>query len=340
MEQLLKDGGLDLRHPQEAAWRRTEELLRDSGEKRMVLFAASPLGIDVDQEINATILDSFDPSVRGRRYLSSNGFVVATRVESRETFAGLLKEEKEPSDPPPGSQPRDTSPLPSMDVVQRLSIRVRERLPELPWRAGTYLIDVIFDAQTSNRLRVTLTPGEAAAKDPEVAAYIERQRGGGEVNKEFFPAPVNGAKLPNYKADANSLPIPAAAGITLAADRVSVYKPDSHSVLKGSFRLPVPAAYYRGGTGDGGAATATVPITLVVNGNSMTGPFVSVLRVPSYDRVDKDAKESTVTGTFAVDLFALPELSKAPQTYTIRAYSGEYRSEPATAAFIRPEMLK
>jgi hypothetical protein len=47
-----------------------------------------------------------------------------------------------------------------------------------------------------------------------------------------------------------------------------------------------------------------------------------------------------VTGVFEIDLFALAETSKVPQTYTIRAYSGHQRSEPILSAIVTPEMLK
>ena len=84
-----------------------------------------------------------------------------------------------------------------------------------------------------------------------------------------------------------------------------------------------------------------MPINLVIAGNIMTGPFVAPLRVASFDRVDRNAAESVVTGQFEIDLFALPQTSKVPQTYSsIWAYSGEVRRTPVLAAVVTPEMLK
>ena len=124
----------------------------------------------------------------------------------------------------------------------------------------------------------------------------------------------------------------------MAAERVSIYKPGAQSILRGSFRLAVPSAFYQAGGND--TPTAVVPITLVLTGNDLVGPFVAPLRVATYDKIDKNAPESIVTGQFAVDLFALEETSKVVQTYTLRAYSGWIRSDAVLAAVITPDMLK
>jgi hypothetical protein len=336
MEQMIRDAGLDLRNLTEESLRKVGQILRKEEKKGIWLVSRTPLAIDRDRDTEILGFDYYSTQDRGRRYLSESGVVVATRVESRETFAALINEPKEPVDP--AAKP-DTRPIPPSVSLQRFEIPLNERLPDLPWRAGTYLVDVMLDTETSNRWEFKLSAGAAAEKDPAVAAYIEAQRAATGPPKEMRPAP-SGNKYPNYQKTAGSLDIPATNGITLSADRVSVYKPDGHSILKGSFRLPVPAGFYRAGSGDNGAATAAVPITLVMTGNILTGPFVSALFVPSYDKIDRTAAESVVTGQFEVDLFALEETSKVPQTYTIWAYSGAIRSAPATAAFITPEMLK
>lgn len=336
MQELIQEAGLDLRNPRAEGFDKVEALLRESDKKGIWLAAPSPLAIDQDQDVTIYGFDYYANDVRGRRYLSESGVIVGTRVESRESFASLLEEQKELADP---NEEVDTTPLPHSLTVQQFRVALRERLVDLPWRSGTYLVDVMLDAQLSNRLEFRITAGKAAERDPEVAAFIEQQRAAADTPKDLYPAPSDSG-YPNFKKTADSLEVPEKEGIRLSADRVSVFKPGSSAVLRGSFRLPVPAAYYREGAAEEGAATAAVPITLVITGNLMTGPFVAPLRVATYDKVDKSRTESTVTGYFEIDLFALKETSKVPQTYTIWAYSGAVRSESATAAFITPEMLK
>lgn len=334
MEKILDEAGLKLRNPQSDALENVESILKRDEKKGIWLAAASPLGIDTDRDASILVFDYYSTSERGNRYLSESGVLVGTRVESRETFAALIVEPKPPADG--YEDPAGDVPLPDMTLVQRYRIPLRERLEQLPWRAGTYLVDILFDPVISNRAEFKLTAGAAAAKDEEVAAFIEARKSARGKAAEPYPAP-SGGKYPNYSRGEKAIAIPEAEGIVLEAERVAVYEPDSHSVLKGSFRLSVPSMFYK--NPEGGAATAVVPITLVITGNIMTGPFVVPLRIPAEDKVDPEAAESVMTGQFEIDLFGLEETSKVPQTYTIWAYSGTHRSEPVKAAFITPEML-
>lgn len=339
MEQMIREAGLDLQHPTGQALNKVGALLREGDKKGLWLAAHSPLGIDQDTDATVFGFDFFSTRERGSRFFNQNAVVIATRVESRETFANLVVEPVEKDPDKPKAEP-DNTPGPDIQLLMRFTIPLRERLENLPWRAGTYLVDVLFDDLVSNRVQFKLTAGLAAEKDPAIAEFIEKQRAAEGGPKELRPAPSGNRKAPTYEKTDESLEIPAAAGIALSAERVSVYKEDARSVLRGSFRLPVPAAFYRPGAAGSGAATAAVPITLVLIGNLMPGPFVVPLLVASYDAVDRKAAESTLTGQFEIDLFALPETSKVPQTYTIWAYSGAVRSTPVKAAVVTPEMLK
>lgn len=337
MDEIVREAGLDTRNPQSTAIDRVSSLLRARDMKG--IWLASPGHLAIDQDFRVTILgfDFFDAAVRGRQYLNESGVVVATRIDSRETFAALINDPKPQANP---SGPVDDSPLPSMSLLRSFTIPLRNRLNKLPWRTGSYVVDVMLGQQVSNRARFQITAGVPAERDPAVAAFIEQQKSTGSTPKELRPMPEPGDAVPTYRKTANSLAPPSDVGIVLAAERVSVYRPGSRSVLRGSYRLPVPAAFYRSGSGDGLSSTAAVPVTLVIVGNIMPGPFVAPLSVASYERIERNASESVVTGQFEIDLFALPETSKVPQTYSIWAYSGEVRSAPVLAAVVTPEMLK
>ncbi|HEU0124301.1 MAG TPA: hypothetical protein VFQ91_27470 [Bryobacteraceae bacterium] len=333
MEQIIQEAGLDLHQPTEEALSRTGSLLKAAGKKGIWLAAPSPIGIDSALDIDITGFDVFGTREREGRYFRKTAVIVGTRVESRETFAELLFEpkEKRPKRPnPPAAQEQDQDdddPPPNLEMVSRFSVALRSRLKQMPWRTGTYLVDVLFDDDVSNRAQFELTAGKAASKDPAVAAFIEAQKTATGEPKEIYPADGN------YEKTDKSLEIPAAEGIAIAAERVAVYRPDEKNILRGSYRLPVPAAFYAG-------ETATVPITLVITGNLKAGAFVVPLLIPTKDKVTAGEAVSTVTGVFEIDLFAIDRVPKVPQTYTIRAYSGAVRSEPLKAAFITPEMLK
>jgi hypothetical protein len=331
MEQIIREAGLDLQNPTEAALKKAGSLLQSAEKKGIWLVAPSPLAIDENKDSTIFGFDYFSTRQRGQRYFRKSAVIVGTRVESRETFAQLAFEPKE-KDPAKAKESSEDDRASDIDVLLRFNVRLRDRLEDLPWRAGTYIVDVLFDTETSNRARFKLTSGAAADKDPAVATFIEAQKTTAGAPRKVQPA--QGQPYPNYHKNEKSLAIPAENDISLEAERVAIYKPDGHSVLKGSFRLPVPAAFNQA---DG---TTVVPITLVITGNLMTGPFVSPLFIPTIDKIDPKATESVVTGQFEIDLFALKETSKVPQTYTIWAYSGDVRSAPATAAFITPEMLQ
>lgn len=337
MEDIVQQAGFDARKPTEAGADKVATILRTQDRKGIWLAVPSPLGIDMASDASVLVFDYYDTAVRGRRYLNESGVIIATRIESRETRAALIEELK----PQAGSSGAgDSEPLGKMNLLQQMSIPLRQRLPNLTWRKGTYIIDVMLDAQMSNRARIVLNAGLAAERDPAVAEFIERQTAVSSGPRDIRPAPSAAGGLPIYRKTDRSLPVPNDLNISLSAERVSVYRPDARNVLRGSYRLAVPSALYRSTTGIPGEVTAVVAITLVITGNLMTGPFVAPLRVPTYDLIDASKPESVVTGHFEIDLFALPETSKVPQTYRILAYSGEVRSAPAISAVVTPQMMK
>jgi hypothetical protein len=336
VEQKLRAVIQDVKHPGKTEIDAGRKLLQSGKQKGIWILAPETMALDHDDEVQVLGWDYYDAKPRGYRYINSSGVVVATRIESRETVAALVTWPKEPADSKPSAPPEPI--VEDYENLITFRLLLRDRLPDLPWRAGTYLIDVLLDGQESNRIQFQLTPGLSVERDPAIAEYIERQRGTAVGPKTLIPPMVEGRPYPNYRKTPASPMVPQDIGIKLVAERVTVYTPEAQNILRGSFRLPIPAGFYR--AGDHNSPTAAVPITLVITGNDLVGPFVVPLRTATYDPIDEKSPESIVTGFFAVDLFALPETSKVVQTYSIWAYSGAVRSERVLAAVITPNMLK
>ena len=334
MQETLFSLVRDDKHPTRDEIGAVSEALQESESRGLWIFGAKSLALDEDSEATICGWDYYDLATHGLRYVRTSGSVVLTRVESRETFAAPIAQLKTPM-PSEGLDSEEDEPeMLEGDNLITFRFGLRDRLPELPWRSGTYLVDVAMDGEMSNRLKIAITPGKAAERDPAIAAYIEEQKGRSAGPLDFFP-PLAEPATPEFRP---SLEIPWVDGISLKVNRVSVYTREARNVLQGSFRLKLPAGFYR--NAEAGGPTGTVPITLVITGNDRVGPFVAPLRVPTYDPIEEDTAVTEVTGRFAVDLFALKQTAKLVQTYTIWAYSGAVRSEPVLNAIITPDMLQ
>ena len=86
-------------------------------------------------------------------------------------------------------------------------------------------------------------------------------------------------------------------------------------------------------------ATAVIPITLLLIGNIETGPWTIELRVPTFDPIPGGVAGTVVAGAFEIDLLSLPQMPRVPQTYFLRAISGEVITEPAMTALVPEEAL-
>ena len=293
---------------------------------------------------------------RGFRPADVAGFsraalVVAVRIESGEVFIARPFPEKDRPDGPPRRPPP-----PSPDEVQdpnrtgctRFGFDLRQIFPSLPWRAGTYLFTLVAGEQRSNTVRLRVAP-EGLPEDSETQHVIA------SLARPGYPMPVSplpspGASFPSY-GQASSPPDAPGLKISLEPSRTVI---GSRVVVRGSFALPAlrrqlvrpldprdanhqapdsPLKWHD--VGDA-RATAVVPITLLFCGRAFTGPWVTQLNVPSYDRIAKtsESERPLVSGQFAVDISALQGVPGDGQGYTVWAISGEGFSEPATLVLL------
>lgn len=205
---------------------------------------------------------------------------------------------------------------------------------QLPLASGEYVVSLLCLDQAANQCRMKVVDS-AAFHDAEAEAYLralrEEQMGPARVH----PAAGQGAAA--YTQLPASPAIPEDTGIALAAQRVTVLRPDRPCMLHGSFRLPVPAPAAKTPPGAGEAApTAIVPIGLLLTGSITPDPVVIHLNVPAYAPLEKAGKERIAIGHFALDLCAHARLAGVVQTYFVYAFSGEAMAGPVLAAFVSP----
>lgn len=328
------------------AWTASEEILEEvldrlSDEEFLGLVAVGPEVVDLSHRKTLPLLGFRGCTLADemRRPFVSMAILTAVRLESNQVFVDLACRPKPLSPAPPGPPP-----VPKDGTTHsRFAIEVRERLPDLPWRAGTLLTTVLLGDQQSNRIHTRLIAGSG---EPEVEAFLDARR------RPAYPSPVvpaAGETWPSYRREPESPSIPEEVGIALSVERVAVVGPEHNAVLRGSFRLsaipreivrPEPEEEDSGWREVGDPeATAVIPITVLIVGSEESGPAVLRLQVPSYDAVDAAAERNEVTGHFNLDLLSLPGTPGLAQRYSIWALSGEALGGPAPLSFVTEDML-
>lgn len=224
--------------------------------------------------------------------------------------------------------------LPAGDMSATSVLELREGL-KTPWEPGRYLLTALLRDQVSNRAESSLCRSAACFVDPEVEKYLADERS--KVN----PGPMSpppGDRLPSYRRQTDSLALPAAGGIQLAATRVSDQRLGQPVVIKGAFRLtPTTQEWVKPGWTDPAAAARTgeaKPVALIAVWLLLTGAddgsvAVFPLRVPCWVQEGK-----ACTGQFALDLRQLKGAPNRPQTYFAYAFSGEHMAGPVASALV------
>lgn len=263
---------------------------------------------------------------------AAEAVVVASRLEDGRVWAGLLQPPEPADDAAPPAEDDDEDPGEgtytsnfSADLVEVLGV------PRLP---GTTLVcAVLLRGLASNQVRSAIVRSPADPVDPAVEALRAAEA---EEERPERVDPEPGSPWPSYGAAAGAPEPPAAPGLTLA---VAPRAPASGQVvLRGAWRLAArprdlvrPRADGRPLDVKDPAATAVLPITLVLVGERVVGPYVIDLRVPSHDPAPPDGvvADRVVTGRFALDLMATRALrGRTRQRYHLYALSGDALAGP------------
>jgi hypothetical protein len=217
-------------------------------------------------------------------------------------------------------------------ISEASTLDLASRLQLLPG-SGEYTVSLLCLDQAANRCRVRFIDS-AAFQDAEAEAYLRALRAEEQGPPRTDPEP--GRNSVAYTPQPQSPPIPAEGGIALDVQRVTVMRPDRQCLLHGSFRLPVAASSKPAPSGPDHAATAIVPIGLLLTGSVRPEPIVINLNAPSYRPLEAAEGGTWAVGHFALDLGAFAHLHGAVQTYFVYAFSGDAMAGPVLAAFVNP----
>lgn len=279
---------------------------------------------------------------RGNEFAGTT--LVAVREASGDVYAGPVFRWKDDGDDgvvAPAPEPVD----PGEGTMASVQVYdARAAIPELPWADGRYALTLLVKGRASDRVDVALVPARPA--DPAAQEFVARHRAAGYPRAVY---PAEGASpLPRYDRTTAS-PELDGDGLALSLDVEALPVNAASCVLRGVVRRPLRAreivrprdsheehfAAQRGlgwvDVGDA-RATAVLPVTLVLVTTERPGPYVLQLQVPVRDAVIEGA---SATAHFHVDLFALREMPRVPDTYFVFGFAGPTPSAPCPLTLFR-----
>ncbi|MFN8547843.1 MAG: hypothetical protein U0527_07735 [Candidatus Eisenbacteria bacterium] len=267
---------------------------------------------------------------------SRHGLVVLSSTDTRVVRAEFALDQ-DFADP---EEPVDPADAPDGYGSQAHLVELRELL-SLPWNPARYATFVVMREHRSNAVLLHLGRSGSAFDDPEVEAFLERERA--KASPGLIHPPL-GRPVPTYKRLDVSPPIPDEPGIALTVERVVALKPGAQCLVRGSFRLPVLPQERVTGRYEGhcpeGDPTALLSISLLVTGGDRATPTVLPLAIPTFDPLDRQAARPIATGYFCFDLLSFAAMSHDVQTYFVYAIAGEFVTGPAPAALVSPDSLE
>jgi hypothetical protein len=315
-------------------WRTRKEIERPifASRKSALLFDA-PKRVAVDVRKTLPVLVSRVGRTADERAASLRDFaiLVASDLDSGRGFAAQAVEPPVRSYEKP--EPGEVSPTAMAAIA--FGLDARQRL-DLPWRKSRLSLSLIVREQLADALSVELGSSPGAFQDPEV----EKHRLA-EQMKAPFPAvhPRPSESIPAYGRVEGAPQVPEEPGIVLAGERVVKASSKGPLILRGAFRLSVPAPLVvapgerarllEESIGDRPLPAALVPLLLVVTASRDPVPFAWPLTVPSWDFDGK-----TAAGQFAVDLDEGANLRSPDRTLFLYAFSGAQRFGPLPIALV------
>jgi hypothetical protein len=299
------------------------------------LFLDGPRKAPLRQHDSIPLVAIRASSIRDNAVLSlqQRGVLLSTRVEGNETLASLAF--RQPNKLRRPTPERDPNTLPEGRAVKLYRLNLGEQIPEVAERSATWATTLLLFNQRSNRVvtRVDAKP-------------IKGSQGPEMRTAKVPPTPTRAADDTTYRVRPDSPALPGGRAIALASASEVQRGPGRSWQLRGSFLLPAlardvaqassqapePAGRKAGETRQKAEAAptpaATLPVTIVLTGDSDATPILLPLHVPVYQPLVKGKGEQLARGYFGVDLLALLGDQLAPQSYAVWAVSRQQLSEP------------
>jgi hypothetical protein len=266
-----------------------------------------------------------------------HGVIVATRLETGETYAARATAQRNPefdgpSEPLP---PRDPATVPQGRSISSFTLALDEQIPEVLSRSGTWATAVLLFNLRSNQVVTRVVP---PASKRELAAERPSKKALASIEAQNLACSC-GAECPLA---------PQKSSVVLASAGPEGQGASRKWMVHGRFRLPLSSSDVlpdgglpstrkestaRGPSGPGPGTF--IPVTLVLTGAKDATPIVLPLRVPVQEATEPRSSQGPVEGCFSVDLLALrPKLR--PQTYAVWAISRRQLAGPTVVRLAQP----
>jgi hypothetical protein len=301
---------------------------KDAVQRRLIregkdgVFVDAPARVPLDGRTALPVVGCRLVSLRDAKKVSFDrgAIVTAVHLDDGRLHAGLVhaSRTRDPSAPKPEEDATDPG---EGTFVRMFKLDAHERLPDLPWRAGTIVTTLLLRGDRSERQRSLLAPppprgwvdpvvAEAAAAAPPV------ERG---------PVKVSRLEGATWKREARSPQAPEAPGLALSLLKRAQAK--GSLVVRGTFTVPLlEHQVVKDHVVGDPEAKAVVPVGLLLTGEESAGPFVVELGVPIYELPPAGAPAK---GHFTLDLLTTKAMShRKAQKYWLWAFVGEALSGP------------
>lgn len=296
-----------------------------------VLDAPTVVNLGVRDTLPVMLLRAVSAVESVRHDVQRNTVLVAVRRDTGETFVAKAFEQKYA---PPARPPR-VAPSASVTLCDGFAFELRARMPDLPWAPGSVtLYALVLDLATEPLVvHLAVPSGPSLHAGPTLDA----------------PWPPRGElPLPRYTRGPSSPAVPVAPGVSLVCPRVQLLERDATCVLEGAFHIATAPTESVGEVVDEEPTVRTlrldparvpddepayVRLTLVLTGEALDEVWRCPLVLPA-TRVG-DARK----GHFALDLFTLPDMPRAPGTYALWAFATDVIAGPSPLALVPEDRL-
>lgn len=294
--------------------------------------------IDVPDKVPLDSRDSLPLAVvRVSKVGAESSFMRSAVITALNLYTGELSAALAFDAPPTGGGPAGAGGADDAMMGEAHLVDLAKRL-RLPLMRGDYLVTMVVMDKVSARRRMRVVE-TSAFEDPAVEAFLRSQMAARLERPRPFPEPGSDPRsiLPMYEALDESPPVPREPGIVLSIERVNLL-PATECVVFGSYRLAVEQRHVTPAStlaSEPGAATAIIPITLLLTGSVDAAPRLAKLHVPCRQPLVEVDGQSVAAGHFAIDLAKLVRLGLTPQTYFVYAFAGSVLQGPVLTAFVR-----
>jgi hypothetical protein len=335
-------------------WRTREDIeqrLLSGGVAALLVDAPPEVPLDRRDTAPLLVLRVASYATVARFPFDRTAVVAAVDLDNNYLYAAAAAQARGP-DRGEDTRPPPPGPAISGTAVQGYALELRGLLG-LPWKPARYLVTLILQETTHDRLPVRLGNSPATYHDPEVDRYLNELRKQPDV-PALVPDPRE--RMRPFAPHPQAPTIPAEKGMNLSVRRVIRTDDPDPVVLRCSFRLPVLRRHVvPPGADPWNPATAAlfdqlgendtpprgvVRIGLVATGSVVATPFVWRLAVPTYDPIPPGDGPVLVTGSFRVDLQSLGNVKGVEQTLFLYAFSDDVLVGPIPIGVTAEPLIK